>query len=100
MTRSECCTRSRRVGNKVRNRVVGYEVATLKLREVESFDLTLTLLHGIILLGAKDMIKAHTVTDKVEDILRFLWCIGIPHRQESGGNKRHRQTEATNDKFY
>ena len=71
-TRSECSASCSRVGHGVRHRVVGHKVASSELREVQTLDLTLTLLHRKELLGAEDMVETHTIANEVEYILWLL----------------------------
>ena len=71
-TRSECCTRSCRVGYEVCGRIVRYKVASIELRKVQTQGFACTRLRRVVLLGSKNLIEAHTISDKVEHIFRFL----------------------------
>ena len=100
-TRSECSTCCSRVGHRVRHRVVGHKVASSELREVQTLDLTLTLLHRKELLGAEDMVKTHTIANEVEDILWLLWRgrDGIGNKQYAKAQTYYRERQ-TNNQFY
>ena len=79
-------TCGRRVWHGMRGRIVCHEVASSELREVQSFNLALTILHGKELLGTEDMIKAHSITDKVEYIFRLLRATRVAVRLTQQSN--------------